>query len=72
LYCRVLGKADFRLILRWRDAMRKELGVVSEEEVKEKEAGDGDDEDGEEDEETKTAKEIENLSKKAGVCFRLV
>ncbi len=46
--------------------------MVSEEEVKEKEAGDGDDEDGEEDEETKTAKEIENLSKKAGVCFRLV
>ena len=61
---RVLGKADFRLILRWRDAIREALGIENEKApgVEERPK---DDEELELDEEERTARDLERMDKSA-------
>lgn len=59
---RVLGKADFRSILRWRDAIREELGIENEK-APGVENRPKDEEEEELDEEARTVRDLENLDK---------
>jgi hypothetical protein len=61
--CRVLGKGDFRRLLRWRDAVKAVVcGEVEEEEEEEEE-----EEASEEEEEERFAREMGDLKKAAQV-----
>ena len=62
---RVLGKREFRNILRWRDSMRKALGLEEEKEEKPTSKAAQEELVEEEDEETKLLGEVDLLRKKA-------